>query len=70
MKNQCEGWIRYGGVFTLGVPEWKQCKNEGIVIATIENKDGDKHTGPLCNDCWQRVIQDGLKIEVTRITQN
>lgn len=65
-KNRCEGWVRHGGAFTLGLPQWVQCENEPTVLITfIDTQDAGKSTKrtlPACQGCWQRVIDAKLKI--------
>jgi len=55
---KCEGWTRYGGAFTLGFPEWRQCENDAVVMisGTQSKCDGtskkEKFNMPACMDCW------------------
>jgi len=51
---QCEGWRRYGGVFSFGSPRWEQCKNDAIVILEVEQEKIEKL--PSCLDCWKEAI--------------
>lgn len=59
MEGRCEGWVRQGGVFTLGPVTWQQCENKGVVMLTCLN-DGaeDPVTLPACLECWQRAKDD------------
>ena len=58
---RCEGWRRYGGAFTFGPVEWKQCAKDGIVL--IRFMDGkEERTLPACFECWQECIDNKVKI--------
>ena len=58
--NRCEGWRRYGGVFTFGPVQWVQCENNAIVILTVSQ---DKVTRqPSCLDCWEEAIEREIPI--------
>ena len=60
---QCKGWIRTGGAFTFGRPEWKQCKNEAIVMIEFKYPDEKIETLPGCSECWRKCIdQENLNI--------
>ena len=69
---RCEGWTRKGGAFTLGLPTWHQCEEEGTV--NIEFKQGNEEitTLPMCNKCWEKGIEkEEIKIlSVEPITDN
>lgn len=60
-KPRCEGWRRYGGVFTFGPVKWVQCKERGIVSLTVK-QDGKTQTLPSCKTCWNEAIEKGIKI--------
>lgn len=62
---RCEGWRRYGGVFTLGPVTWKQCDNEATVILEVV-QDGKTELLPGCAICWQEAIDAGIQINSTR----
>lgn len=55
---KCEGQRRYGGAFTMGIPEWIQCKNEATVMLTIKQGKEDEIKLPACNTCWQEAIDN------------
>lgn len=58
---RCEGWRRYGGALTLGPVEWKQCKEEAIVM--IETEQESKITIlPGCLTCWNECIENNIQI--------
>ena len=57
---RCEGWRRYGGAFTLGPPEWRQCENEAVVMLTVEQEAVSKL--PACGECWKEGIEKGITI--------
>jgi hypothetical protein len=61
---QCEGYRRYGGALTIGLPRWEQCKNEAIVILEIKQKTIQKL--PACNICWQESIESDT-IEIINV---
>ena len=61
MPQQCEGWMRTGGAFTLGRPTWSQCEEEARVRITAE-QDGQVKTYPACQQCWEQAIATGIKI--------
>jgi hypothetical protein len=61
---RCQGWVRHGGVFTLGPVEWRQCKEPGVVELTVK-EEGKKEQRklPACINCWrQTMVQEGIKI--------
>ena len=61
MMKRCEGWRRYGGVFTLGPVTWKQCEAQGIVM--LKFKDGKKVKKlPACKECWAECLTTGVVI--------
>jgi len=61
IKNQCEGWTRNGGAFTLGPVSWKQCENQGVF--RIKFKDGEAiQTLPACQKCLDECRRTGVKI--------
>ena len=54
-RTRCEGWRRYGGAFTLGRAEWKQCENDAtLLISTVE--DGKESEVPSCERCWREAV--------------
>ena len=57
---QCQGWRRYGGVFTFGPVRWEQCKNEAVVNLTVKQKKIE--ILPACLTCWDECISTGIKI--------
>lgn len=63
---QCEGWTRYGGIFTFGPVEWKQCPNDGVVMIHFKDKKGEL-TKPACMECWQKLI-DSPDYEILEAT--
>lgn len=55
----------------LGLPEWKQCENEGIVMLRFKStQDGDNtkkiYELPACQECWQRCI-DSKQIKILEV---
>lgn len=61
MNKQCEGWRRYGGVFTLGPVRWEQCKNTAVVILTV-TQDGETKDFPACGKCWNECLERGMAV--------
>ena len=61
IKNRCEGWVRHGGIFTLGPVTWKQCENEGIVMLTVK-QDGKTEELPACKEYWKKVLSEGIEV--------
>lgn len=60
-KNRCQGYVLPGSFMTFGPRTWQQCENQGIVMLTvIQNKK--KETMPACAECWQRCIDNKIKI--------
>jgi hypothetical protein len=57
---RCEGWRRYGGMFTFGKPVWEQCKNDAIVILEVKQEQIEKM--PSCMDCWKEAIDRKIEI--------
>jgi len=55
---RCEGYIRYGGAFTLGPVKWIQCKNEAVVSIKFKGGKSDPvKVLPACMDCWKECIE-------------
>ena len=64
-KTQCEGWRRTGGVFTLGLPKWEQCKKDAIVLLTVKNQDEIHFREfPACMICWKEAKERPKEIEI------
>jgi len=62
IPNRCQGWRRYGGVFTIGIPVWEQCKEVGTVMIKFKDEKGVRQL-PACPHCWKETMkQEGLKI--------
>ena len=60
---RCKGFVRHGGIFTLGMAEWKQCEANATVMIKFKQNDEEINTLPSCNECWQRIINsDFIKI--------
>ena len=57
---RCEGWRRYGGAFSIGLPEWRQCDNDGIALIKTTNNDKPL---PCCNICWNEIKKNEIIIE-------
>ena len=54
-RTRCAGWRRYGGAFTLGRAEWKQCENAAtLLLRTVE--DGKESDVPACERCWREAV--------------
>lgn len=52
--NQCDGWVRTGGAFTVGgTPEWEQCKNEATMVVTVQQETIEDMA--CCDECLQRI---------------
>lgn len=66
---RCEGWRRYGGIFTFGPVTCKQCSNEATVMLTV-SQDTKKKTLPACAVCWQECIAKKIKIYKMRPITN
>jgi hypothetical protein len=64
MKNRCQGWRRYGGMFTFGPVRWVQCKNKGVALLTTYNSDNGEiqKPKPACVDCWIECIESEVLI--------
>ena len=60
-KTRCEGWRRYGGAFTLGRPQWEQCKSDAVVLLTVEQDGKVLKDSPACADCWKEGQKAGIK---------
>jgi hypothetical protein len=58
---RCEGYRRYGGVFTFGPVRWEQCNENATVMLTVV-QDGKKETLPACPTCWNECIENKMKI--------
>lgn len=58
---KCEGYRKYGGVFSLGPITWKQCENDAVVMVEVE-QDGKCEILPSCMVCWQEAIDTGMTI--------
>lgn len=68
--NKCDGWRRYGGAFSMGPPEWKQCTNEATVELTIV-QDDKKSEMAACNLCWEEARNTpSIIIESARPNEN
>jgi hypothetical protein len=68
MKKQCEGWRRYGGVFTFGPVRWEQCKNDSIVMLTVRQEEENTHKMkteelPSCQTCWDECKKNDIEIK-------
>jgi hypothetical protein len=62
-KTQCEGWRRYGGVFTLGPVKWEQCKETATVTALITNPDEKPKGFAACDHCLiEALTTTGMKV--------
>lgn len=59
---RCEGWVRTGGVFTLGPVEWDQCKKDGVFSVTFQYPGEAVKTLPACRDCLGEVEKSGATI--------
>jgi len=60
-ETKCEGWRRYGGVMTLGKPQWARCTNDPVVFLTIQ-EGSESRVRAACGLCWQEVIDNNLTI--------
>ena len=66
---RCEGWRRYGGAFTLGPVEWRQCENDAIVLLKVRQEKIEEL--PACAECWKEVLENKIEIlESKPITPN
>jgi len=61
--SQCQGYRRHGGAFTLGPVRWEQCKEQGVVLLTVE-AEGERTTVPACLVCWKEAVAN---VEMTVI---
>jgi hypothetical protein len=63
MSTKCEGMRRYGGAFTLGVPQWVPCENDAIATLRILQGNGEPVDIPACEECWKEALTyPGMKI--------
>jgi hypothetical protein len=62
MTKQCEGYIRRGGAFTFGRPEWFQCKNDATMKLMVTQNE-KKESFACCDECLTRVIDKKIHIE-------
>lgn len=58
--TRCEGWRRYGGAFSFGIPKWEQCKKDAVVTLTVK---GETTKFPACLECWKEAKDRGNEIE-------
>ncbi len=58
---RCEGYRRYGGAFSLGPSQWRQCEDDAIVILTVVQEKEERL--PACLVCWNESRLSGIKIK-------
>lgn len=64
---QCEGMRRFGGAFSLGPVQWKQCENEATVMLTVKQKGEKVGEFPACPTCWQECLgTEGMTVKKAR----
>jgi len=66
MSTRCEGYRRYGGVFSLGPVTWAQCSEEAVVMITV-TQDGETKSFPACFTCWHEALETGIKVSDVRL---
>lgn len=59
--QDCRGWRRYGGIFTMGRPIWEQCPEPATVVLTVR-QEGVQQEFPACQACWQECIENAVEI--------
>lgn len=55
---RCEGYRRYGGAFSFGPPQWRQCTNHASVMIHVE-QDGNNDSYPSCFECIDEILTHG-----------
>lgn len=60
-EQQCQGWRRTGGAFSLGPVSWKQCKETPTVLLMVR-QNGKTEKMAACATCWQECIENQLEI--------
>lgn len=60
MPTRCQGYRRYGGMFTLGPVKWVQCENDAVVILEVSQESVEAF--PACMDCWSEAIERKISI--------
>lgn len=58
---RCEGWRRHGGAFTFGPVRWEQCRNDAVVLLTVEQGGEVLKDSPACAVCWEEGRSRGIK---------
>lgn len=58
---RCEGWERFGGIFTFGPVRWVQCPNDAVVMLKVK-QDGKVSNQPACLGCWGKGKTNKIKI--------
>jgi hypothetical protein len=58
---RCEGYRRYGGALTIGLPRWVQCENNAVVLLTVEQDGKILENLPTCLECWDEGVKLGAK---------
>lgn len=58
---RCQGWRRYGGVFTFGPVKWEQCTKRAVIMLTVR-QEGKTETLPACKECWNETLLTGIKV--------
>jgi hypothetical protein len=61
MNQQCEGWTRHGGAFTIGPPRWERCRNESTWLLTA-TQNGETRHFPVCDECREEAKLRGITI--------
>ena len=59
---RCEGWTRKGGIFTMGIPQWSQCKNNAVVMLKVDQDEGIVSEQPAYINCWEKGKKANIKI--------
>jgi len=57
---RCEGYRKYGSFMTLGPREWKQCKNEAVVVLKVRQEEISEF--PACMECWREAVERKMEI--------
>lgn len=58
---RCQGYIRNGGMMTLGPVEWRQCTNTAQFMITV-SQEGVTARFPACSDCRDEYTRFGIDI--------
>jgi len=60
VKYKCAGKRRFGGAFTMGIPEWRDCPDEPTMAVVLE---GQEEAMPCCINCMKELGSFGYQIK-------